>query len=129
MKRIKVLLILVIGIVVMIGASCATTTRLPGSSEHSWLNGKWFAERGGGWTTELDLRVVDGNKVIGTNIQTSPDGRQGLGNVSGMVEGDKVSFEVYFPHSGNTYTYTLLRKGGVLDGRSTTGHASLKKVS
>jgi len=106
------------------------STHLPGNPDHNWLNGKWFAVRGSsGWTTELDLTVVDGNKVIGTNIQTGPDGRWGLGNVSGTVEGDKVNLEVYFPRSGDAHTYTLLHKWGVLDGRSTTGRVSLKRVS
>ena len=104
--------------------------QLAGNPEYNWLNGKWFAVRGSsGWTTELDLTVVDGNKVIGTNIQTSPNGRRGFGNVSGTVEGDKVSLEVYFPSSGNTHTYSLIRKGDGLEGRSSTGSVALKKVS
>src|SRR3989344_8150871 len=98
------------------------TTHLPGNPDYNWLNGKWFAVRGSsGWTTELDLRVVDGNKVIGTNIQTGSNGRQGFGDVNGMVEDDKVSIEVYLPRSGNTHTYTLFRKGNALQGRGTTG--------
>jgi len=113
-------------LVIFLGG-CAT--HLPGSPDHNWLNGKWFAQRGSGWTTELDLKVVDGNKIVGTNTQTSPEGKQGLGDINGEVEGDKVSFKVYFPHSGNTYTYTLLRNGDKLEGRSSTGSASLKKVS
>ena len=114
-------------LVILVGCS---THLPPGNPDYNWLNGKWFAVRGSsGWTTELDLTVVDGNKVIGTNIQTGPDGRRWFGDVSGMVEGNKVSFEVYLPRSGNTHTYTLLRKESVLDGRSTTGSVSLKKVS
>ena len=105
------------------------STHLPGNPNYNWLNGRWLAHRDSGWITELDLRVVDGNKVIGTNIQTGPDGRRWFGDVSGMVEGNKVSFEVYLPRSGNTHTYTLLRKESVLDGRSTTGSVSLKKAS
>ena len=105
------------------------STYLPGNPDHDWLHGRWFTHRTSGWTTELNLRVVDGNIVVGTNIQTAPDGRRWFGDVSGMVEGDKVSFEVYLPRSGNTHAYTLLRKEGVLDGRSTTGRVSLKKAS
>ncbi len=106
------------------------STHLPGNPDYNWLNGKWFGVRGGsGWTTELDLRVVDGDKVIGTNIQTGPDGRQWFGDINGKVEGDKVNLEVYLLSSGNTHTYTLLRKSNVLDGRSTTGNALLEKVS
>lgn len=104
---------------------CATYQ--PGDPKYSWLNGKWITHRSSGWITELDLRVVDGNKVTGTNIQTTPDGAQGFGDVSGKVEGDKVNFEVYFPRSGNTYTYTLSRNGDRLEGRSTTGSVALKK--
>ena len=104
--------------------------QLAGNPEYNWLNGKWFAVRGSsGWTTELDLTVVDGNKVIGTNIQTGPDGRQWFGDINGKVEGNKVNLEVYLLSSGNTHTYSLIRKGNVLDGRSTTGRVSLKKVS
>src|SRR3989338_4992706 len=105
------------------------STHLPGNPNYNWLNGRWLAHIDSGWITELDLRVVDGNKVIGTNIQTSPDGRWGLGDVSGKVESDKVDFEVYFPHLNSTYTYTLLRKGDALEGRSTTGMVALKRVS
>src|SRR3989338_6148806 len=125
----KVGILVVFFFVLALTAACATM-QAPGNPANSWLNGKWFAVRGGsGWTTELDLTVVDGNKVIGTNIQTGPDGRRWFGDVSGMVEGDKVSLEVYLPRSGNTHAYTLLRKEGVLDGRSTTGRVSLKKAS
>ena len=106
------------------------TTHLPGNPDYNWLNGKWFAVRGSsGWTTELDLTVVDGNKVIGTNIQTGSDGKRWFGDVNGEVKGDEINLEVYLLSSGNTHTYTLLRKGSVLDGRSTTGNALLKKVS
>lgn len=125
-SRIRVLLVGVMAIT-LVSAGCAT--HLPGNSEHSWLNGKWFAQRGAGWTTELRLEVVDGNTVIGTNIQIAPDGKWGTGDVRGKVEGEKVNFEVYFPHSGNTYTYTLLRQGNTLQGRSTAGSVTLQKVS
>ena len=103
------------------------STHLPGNPAYHWLNGKWYAERS--WTTELYLEVVDGNIIIGTNIQTAPDGRKGTGDVRGTVEGEKVNFEVYFPHSGNTYTYALLRKGNALHGISSTGIITLQKVS
>ena len=113
---------------ILVGIGCAT--HLSGNPNYNWLNGKWFAVRGSsGWTTELDLRVVDGNKVIGTNIQTGSNGRQGFGDVNGMVEDDKVSIEVYLPRSGNTHTYTLFRKGNALQGRGTTGSVTLQKAS
>lgn len=115
--------------VVMILAGVGCATHLPGNSEHSWLNGRWFADRGSGWTTELSLEVVDGNAIIGTNTQTAPDGRRGTGDVRGRVDGEKVNFEVYFPHSGNTYKYALQRNGNTLQGRSDTGGVILKKVS
>src|SRR3989344_6062589 len=93
-------LISLICLVIFLGGC---STHLPGNPDYNWLNGKWFGVRGGsGWTTELDLRVVDG---------------------------DKVNLEVYLLSSGNTHTYTLLRKSNVLDGRSTTGNALLEKVS
>ena len=116
-----------VGVMVLAGMSC--TTHLPGNSEHFWLNGTWMTHRASGWTTELRLEVVDGNTVIGTNIQTALDGKWGVGDVRGRVEGKKVNFEVYFPHSGGTYTYTLLREGNTLQGRSSTGSVTLHRAS
>lgn len=113
---------------ILVGIGCATY--LPGNPDHDWLHGRWFTHRTSGWTTELNLRVVDGNIVVGTNIQTAPDGRRGTGDVRGGVEGERINFEVYFPHSGNTYTYTLFRKSNVLlEGKSTTGNVILHKAS
>jgi hypothetical protein len=126
MRKINFNLLAVVTIVLIL-VGC--TTHLPGNPTHSWLNGKWYAQRASGWITELRLEVVDGNTIIGTNIQTAPDGRWGAGNVRGKIEGGELNFEVYFPHSGDTYTYTLLRKGAVLDGRSSTGSVTLEKVS
>src|SRR3989344_8354047 len=75
---------------IMVGIGCATY--LPGNPDHDWLRGKWLTHRTSGWTTELDLRVVDGNIVVGTNIQTAPDGRRGTGDVRGGVEGERINF-------------------------------------
>ncbi|MDO8728821.1 MAG: hypothetical protein Q7K26_02895 [bacterium] len=115
----------VLTLVMLVSVGC--TTHLPGNPTHDWLNGTWMTHRASGWTTELRLEVVDGNTVIGTNIQTAPDGKWGSGDVRGKVENDKVSFEVYFPHSGRTYTYALIRKGDTLEGRSSTGSVILKR--
>lgn len=88
----------------------ACTTVQPGNPAHSWLNGKWRGETGIGATVEANLRVENGNQVKGYSTYTRPDGRAYDSTISGFVREDKVELDVYYPSSGRTRKYRLMRQ-------------------
>ena len=62
----------------------------PGNPAYDWLNGKWSGPAPLGGELQLELRVVDDDKVVGhSKIPIAGSKRAPAGTVSGTVKGDQ----------------------------------------
>jgi hypothetical protein len=86
----------------------------PADRAHDWLNGKWRGPAPGGGIIVIDIKVVNGDQITGTSQLESRSSYQP--EVSGKVEGDKVTIILTNPRSGNNARFDLTRSGGQLSG-------------
>lgn len=85
----------------------------PGNPSYDWLNGNWSGTAPLGGELQLDLRVVDDNKVVGhSRIPMGGSKRPAAGNINGTVNGDQVNLEISYPR--NTQNWRFRRKDETL---------------
>lgn len=86
----------------------------PGA-DYTWLNGKWAGTPPAGGELQMDLKVVNGNKIQGDGFIPGGGRRSGgRPSITGTVDGNKVVLETYFPESQRRVVYRCLFKEDVL---------------
>lgn len=95
-------------------AGVVAAQQQPADRTHDWVTGKWRGPAPGGGMIVLDIKVVSGDQITGTSQLESKSSYQP--EVSGKVEGDKVTIILTNPRSGNNARFDLTRSGEQLSG-------------
>jgi hypothetical protein len=67
----------------------------PGNPTYDWLNGKWSGPAPLGGELQLELRIVDDDRVVGHSRVPRAGSKQPFtGNITGKVNGDRVDLEI-----------------------------------
>lgn len=94
--------------------SLAVAQSQPGNPAHDWLNGKWRGPAPGGGLIVVDIKVVNGDQLSGTSKLESRSSY--APEVSGKVDGDKVTLILTNARTGNNARFDLTRAGAQLAG-------------
>lgn len=102
----------------------------PGNPEYSWLNGKWSGPAPAGGILQMDLKVINGNQIVGSgHVRTGGTKRGARPSITGTVNNNQVELELFYPRTNNTVRLRLSFVDGTLTGESkkTGFQATFKK--
>jgi len=126
-KSIKAAIIVMACLLITWQSAYAQEAEKAGDPEHHWLNGKWSGPAPLGGELQLELQVVNDNKVTGkSRIPMGGSKRSPSGSIQGTVDGDRVNLEISYPKS--TQNWRFLRKDQTLAATRKGEEVVFKKV-
>ena len=98
----------------------AAQSPVPRDSDFSWLNGNWASRTG---TLTMDIKVVNGNELVGSAWFEYRPGRFGKGQLQGKVHDDVIQISVIWEETGTSGSYEFRKQeDGWLHGTITAGN-------
>jgi hypothetical protein len=100
----------------------------PGDPAYNWLNGKWSGRPPAGGDLQMTLRVENGNQIRGEGLVPGGGRRSAVHpHITGIVTGDKVTFDTNFPLSQTTVHYNCTHADGVLQCKTKSSYETTFK--
>jgi len=109
--------VLAVQLALVLLLSPAMAAQQQGDLAYEWLNGKWRGPAPGGGIILIDVKASAAGEITGKGSMVSVSRSTYEPQVSGKVDGDKVTLVLSNPRSGNDAHFELTRAGGRLSGK------------
>jgi hypothetical protein len=109
--------VLAVQLALVLLLSPAMAAQQQGDSAYEWLNGKWRGPAPGGGIILIDIKANAAGEITGNGRMVSVSRSTYEPQVSGKVDGDKVTLVLSNPRSGNDAHFELTRGGDRLSGK------------